>query len=172
MRIEFRAIHLKCLHPRVVSRPDLDTIVEPLLGRVAKPHPQSLFRQLFVPEIVRESKYPGQETTAHFRRRFTNFAIELGVLCDDEHARGGMLSLNQHRRGRAGERTADDYYIVRIHRPQTGWTLLVANAMVFPQSNDLQEWAFDFSEWHSRRTGPDRGKRTDHGNLRGGAGDG
>ena len=61
---------------------------------------------------MREAKDAGHETTAHLGGRFADFAVELGGLLDDQHARFRPVSLDQHRRRRARERTADNSNIV------------------------------------------------------------
>src|SRR5437868_2018085 len=133
MRIEFCAIDLKGLHTRRVARPDLNAIVEALLWRIAKPHPQALFCELLVAEIICQTEDPRHVTAAYFGRRFANLAIERRVLFDDEHTRSRMFPRDHQRRGRTGKCATDDHDIViKIHGRQRGWTLPTPNAIVFP----------------------------------------
>ena len=105
------------MHTRRVARSDLNAIVEALLHRIAKPHSQSLLGELLVAEIIRQAKNPRHVATAHFRGRFADFAIERGILLDNEHARGRMFALDHERRGRTGESATDDHDIViELHR--------------------------------------------------------
>ena len=105
------------MHARVVTWPDFDAIIELLLRGIAKPHSQALFRELLVTEIIRQAKNARHVTAAHLGCRFADFAIERGVLLDDEHTRTRMLPLNHERRRRARKCATDDHDIViKIHR--------------------------------------------------------
>ena len=117
MRIEFCAIDLKRLHAGVVAWPNLDAIVEALFRRIAKPHPQSLLGELLMTEIIRQAKNARHVATAHFRGRFADFAIERGILLDNEHTRGRIFAPDHEPRGRTGKSAADDHdIIIELHR--------------------------------------------------------
>ena len=67
-------------------------------------------------EVMGETQNPRHVTTAHFRGRFTDFAIERSVLLDDQHAGGRVLAFDERRRRCAGKCAADDHDIVnRFH---------------------------------------------------------
>ena len=112
MRIEFRAIDLECLQPRLITRADLHAIIERLVGAIRKPHSQSLFRQLLVTEIMSETENARHVTTAQLGRRFADFAIELRRLFDDQNARVRPPALEHERGGRAGKRAADNDRVI------------------------------------------------------------
>jgi hypothetical protein len=76
MRIKFRAVDLKSLHARRITRADFDAIVETLLRRIAKPHSEALFGELLVTEVIGEAENARHVTTAHFGGRFADLAIE------------------------------------------------------------------------------------------------
>jgi len=116
----------------LVASADFNTIIEALVRSIRKPHSQSLFRKLMMTEVMRQPQNPRHVATAHLRGRFANLAIELGVLFNDEHARLRPLALQHQRRGRAGKRATNDYYvIIKLHGRQREWTLAGANAIVF-----------------------------------------
>src|ERR1051325_1179182 len=50
MRVELCAVDLERGHARVVMWTDFDAVIEWLIRAIAKPEPQSLFRQLLVPD--------------------------------------------------------------------------------------------------------------------------
>jgi len=114
MGIERGAIHLKTCETRSVTRAQLYTIIKRLLGMLRKPQAQSLFRQMMVTEVMRQSEDPRHVATADLGGRFAHFAIELRRLLDDEDS-GVRTATFEHERCRgAGKRAANDRYIV-IH---------------------------------------------------------
>ena len=84
--VQLCTIDLKRGHACLVTRTDLDTVVECLVRTIAKPKTQALFRQLLVPEIVTQAKNTRHVTAAHLRGRFAHLAVELGRLFDDQYA--------------------------------------------------------------------------------------
>ena len=114
MRVERRAIDLKTRETCSVTRAKLDTIVNRLVGMLRKPQAQSLFRQMMVTEVMRQSEDPRHVATADLGGRFAHFAIELRRLLDDEDS-GVRTATFEHERCRsARKRAADDRHIV-IH---------------------------------------------------------
>ena len=63
-------------------------------------------------EVMGETQKPGHVTTAHFRRRFTDFAIELVRFFDDQDPRLGSFAFKHQGGRRARKRAADDRDIV------------------------------------------------------------
>jgi len=62
----------------------VDAVVERLLGRIRKPHAQSLFGQLLVPEIIRNAQNARHETTAHFSVNSSLLLSWQRLLCNVE----------------------------------------------------------------------------------------
>jgi len=63
-------------------------------------------------EIMGETQNSRHVTTAYFRGRFADFAIELGCFFDDQDTCFGSFAFEHERRRRAGKCAPDDYYIV------------------------------------------------------------
>jgi len=68
MGIEFGTIDLKSLDTSGIAGADFDAVVESLIRRFTKPQPQTLFREMFMTEIVRQTQDPGQVTAADLGR--------------------------------------------------------------------------------------------------------
>ena len=108
MRVEFCPVDLEGGQPRLITRANLDAVVERLIRPVGEPKPQTLLRQLLVAEVARQAEHLGKKTAAHLGGRFADLAIEDGRLFDNQNARSGPPPFDQERRGRAGKRAADD----------------------------------------------------------------
>ena len=53
VRVELRPIDLKSREPGLITRADLNAIVEGLVGPIREPEPEPLFDQLLMSEIAR-----------------------------------------------------------------------------------------------------------------------
>src|SRR5712691_12715649 len=103
-----------------------------LVRRLAEPKSQSLFAELMMTKMLRQAQNSRHVTTAYFGGRLAHFAIELGVLLDNEDARFQAFAFEHKSSRRSRKRPADDHDIViEIHGQQREWTLPAANAIVF-----------------------------------------
>ena len=121
-------------------------------------------------EIMGEAQNPRHITTAHFGSRFTDLAIELSRLFDDEDARLEPFSFEHERGCGAGKCSADDYDVIfKIHatdKMDAGarkrnqfrqamlchgveffWHISSARRSLAPSKYDIYKCAFDFSRW-------------------------
>src|SRR5207253_1497375 len=112
MGIERGAIHLKTCETRSVTRAQLYTIIKRLLGMLRKPQAQSLFRQMMVTEVMRQSEDPRHVATADLGGRFAHFAIELRRLLDDEDNCVRTATVEHLRSRGVGDRASNDCLIV------------------------------------------------------------
>ena len=66
MRVQFCSIHLKRLQSRLITRSNLNAVVEALVRRLAEPKSQPLFSNLMVAEMTGKTQNARHVTTAHF----------------------------------------------------------------------------------------------------------